>query len=399
MKGSTKEIEHIPLFVDDEPVGRLLRTAQGCRLELVADFSARTGRDWLTYRLDARQTVRDFEGVGLPPYFAGLLPEGLRLRALVRSLKTSADDLFSLLGAAGHDPVGDIHFSKVTDGTDHPLSQLAFADLREKLRKDARDPSGQTLAGVQDKLSTDRLNLRLSGARGAHMLKLGSPDHADLVENENACLRLAKKCGLEVNTHKVVHDAEGEAALLVTRFDRAWDPKNKRLRRSHQEDACQFLDRYPADKYRLSLQEIAKALTELCAAPDLEILSLLRLTAFSYLVGNGDLHAKNISLLQTSGAEPARLSPAYDLVCTFLYGDDSMALKIDGKDRHLKRKTFVDFGRRFGLSEAAVPSMLKRLTTAFAKNHDLLFEVPAARKKQKTLEKMFVTRLRELSDD
>lgn len=399
MKKTAKDEDLIPLFVDEEPAGHLRRTPKGCRLELAEDLAPRLGRDWLSYRLPTHPSAQTFEGVGLPPYFAGLLPEGLRLRALVRSLKTSADDLFTLLAAAGHDPVGDIHFRSNDVDTGPSPAEVVFADLRERLRRDARDPAGQTLAGVQDKLSTDRLNLRLSGARGAHMLKLGSPDHPDLIENESACLRLAKKCGIEVNSHKIVRDKSGESALLVRRFDREWDPKAKRLRRFHQEDACQLLDRYPADKYRLSMQEIAKALGEICSAPDLEILSLLRLTAFSYLVGNGDLHAKNISLLQISPTTPARLSPAYDLVCTYLYGDDSMALKLDGKDRNLRQKTFVEFGRRFGLSKAAVPAMLKRLTANFAKNRSILLEIPLAQKKQRALNKMIDTRLRDLSGD
>src|SRR5687768_11339533 len=43
-----------------------------------------------------------------PPYFTGLLPEGRRLNALRRSIKTSADDDLSLLIAAGGNPVGDV---------------------------------------------------------------------------------------------------------------------------------------------------------------------------------------------------------------------------------------------------------------------------------------------------
>ena len=43
-----------------------------------------------------------------PPYFTGLLPEGRRLNALRRSVKTSVDDDLSLLIAAGANPVGDV---------------------------------------------------------------------------------------------------------------------------------------------------------------------------------------------------------------------------------------------------------------------------------------------------
>src|SRR4029077_10576223 len=44
----------------------------------------------------------------VPPYFAGLLPEGRRLGALRRAVKTSADDELSLLLAVGADAIGDV---------------------------------------------------------------------------------------------------------------------------------------------------------------------------------------------------------------------------------------------------------------------------------------------------
>lgn len=396
-----KEIDRLELFADGIPLGDLLRTKMGCELRLRSDLEDKLGRPWLSSRIPLSPTVQSWEGINLPPYFAGLLPEGLRLKALVKRLKTSEDDLFSLLLASGTDPVGDIHFSGNKDLSDSPLRSLEsdFSALRHALRDEGRDPGGHAIAGVQDKLSADRLNVSLKNSRGAHILKLGSPEYPNLVENEAACLSLAKKCGLPVNNHKIVHDPRGESALLVRRFDREWDAEAKRLRRLHQEDACQFLDRYPADKYRLSLQEIAKGVQELCASPTIEILSLLRLKAFSYLCGNGDLHAKNISLLRETSLDAAmRLSPAYDLVCTFLYGDDSMALAMDGKTKNLKRKTFVDFGARFELPPASVESMLDRLSTLFAKHQDLLFSFPLAQQKEKNLRALIRSRLGDLGD-
>jgi serine/threonine-protein kinase HipA len=44
----------------------------------------------------------------VPPFFAGLLPEGARLVALITRLKTSAADEFSLLVAVGGDTIGDV---------------------------------------------------------------------------------------------------------------------------------------------------------------------------------------------------------------------------------------------------------------------------------------------------
>ena len=48
----------------------------------------------------------------------------------------------------------------------------------------------------------------------------------------------------------------------------------------------------------------------------------------SVLIGNGDAHAKNLSLLhEASGA--LTLAPLYDLMCTLHYGDDRLAMYID----------------------------------------------------------------------
>ena len=44
----------------------------------------------------------------IPPFFAGLLPEGRRLSSLRRNIKASADDELSLLLAVGADPVGAV---------------------------------------------------------------------------------------------------------------------------------------------------------------------------------------------------------------------------------------------------------------------------------------------------
>ena len=123
-------------------------------------------------------------------------------------------------------------------------------------------------------------------------------------------------------------------------------------------DACQLLDRYPADKYRLSTGDIAQAL-EVCAAPVVDRARLLRLIAFSYLIGNGDLHGRNVSVV--ASADGLRLSPAYDLLSTFPYGDRVMALHLDGRDDNVKRRDLVAFAERYGVRPAATAGVLDEI--------------------------------------
>ncbi len=50
-----------------------------------------------------------------PPYFEGVLPEGVMLEGLVRSLKIDRNDFFSQLLATGGDLVGAVTVFPVAD--------------------------------------------------------------------------------------------------------------------------------------------------------------------------------------------------------------------------------------------------------------------------------------------
>ena len=393
-----KTKRELQMYKNDSYVGTLTRTNEGCDLNFDEAYRESIRIPNLTYNISIEKPVLKFKGVGLPPYFAGLLPEGLRLKALVRRLKTSEDDMFSLLVASGMDPVGDIHFKNFLPEVNQEDEAVPedFGQLR-KLLKSGENPGQNSLAGVQDKLSADRISIPLSSKKKgrSYILKLESLEFPDGVINEYVCLKIAKACGLQVNTAEIVHDAQGVSALLVERFDRKWNSRKKTWHRFHQEDACQFLNRYPADKYHLSMQEIAVGISRFASAPEIEILNLLRLKAFSYLIGNGDLHGKNISLLEIEGA--SQLSPCYDILCTLLYGDQKMALLMDGKNQNLKTQNFLEFGTRHGIPAKATMSMIKDLVRKFQIHKDQIFKVPLAEKKKAFLNQTFAERIQHLS--
>lgn len=105
-------IAEADVYVRDELAGVLLRTENGARFTYDSQYLAQHAREPLAavaHTLPLRAEPHEVLGDNLHPYFAGLLPEGLRLRALVRAVKTSEDDLFSLLLAAGQDAIGAVH--------------------------------------------------------------------------------------------------------------------------------------------------------------------------------------------------------------------------------------------------------------------------------------------------
>lgn len=386
---NAKQIQSLMLFKNGQRIGDLNRTKDGCQIVFVNNISEK-----ITYHTKTDQKVVSYSGVNLPAYFANLLPEGLRLKTLIKKIKTSADDMFSLLAEAGTDPVGDIHFESLL-GQKIDIDEKLNLDF-EKIKSDFKKVisyDSNIIAGVQDKISADRITLpvRLSNKNKSYILKLSSDEFADSIENEFTCLQIAKLCGLKVNKAQIVKDKNNQEGLLIERFDREWDAKIKTVKRLHQEDACQFLNKYPADKYSISLQQIADGLKTFSSSPQIDILMLLQLKAFSYLIGNGDLHAKNISLLQD------QFSPCYDILCTSIYGDQKMALMMDGKNENLKLKSFIDFGVRNGLPKKSVESMLAKLLKQFSKHQNKIFVFPLAEKKRKMLTQQFEKRIGHLS--
>lgn len=51
---------------------------------------------------------KEFEFNNFPPFFEGLLPEGMQLEALLRKMKIDRNDFFDILISTGNDLVGSV---------------------------------------------------------------------------------------------------------------------------------------------------------------------------------------------------------------------------------------------------------------------------------------------------
>lgn len=396
-----RSVEKVDIYRNAVRVGELRRTpAGGAVFEYERDFFAAHQAlpgGIATHLPYARRTIEAREG-NLHPYFSGLLPEGLRLRSLISRIKTSQDDAFTLLVAAGSDCVGDLF--PIAPGASlaplettreelTPLENVSFAALFKQSLQSSEEPA---VAGVQEKLSPSMISFPFATGGKRWILKLNPPDKELLVENEHFFMSMARACDLDVARTQLVHDRDGVAGLLVERFDRLRE--GRRWRGVHQEDACQFLDTYPSDKYRLSTSEVARGL-ERCDSPAAECARLLEVVAFSYLVGNGDLHAKNISFNARGGA--LQLSPAYDLLSSRPYKDLKLALKFEGRDDNLKRAHFIEFGKRFGVAQPAIDARLDRLGSRAAPFIPRVKEIGFDARLTKLLRELMKKRLADLA--
>lgn len=304
----------------------LTRESDGTRFRYLDAYLRSGGRPVATsLPLAAEAMIQT--GSAVPPFFAGLLPEGRRLTALRRAIKTSADDEFSLLLAVGSDTIGDV---QVVPRGQPPVPALPLieipADLSrfsfsEALRKTTGiDQRG--LPGVQEKVSGRMINAP-AYARGEDViLKLAPEEFPHVIENEAYFLEVAKVAGLATVRWQVLEDGAGTKALAIRRFDRVFEHGHTTPLAF--EDATQVLKLWPADKYNVTLEEAANALLALTSARPPAALALFRQAVFALLTGNGDQHAKNLAVLSTPAGE-WRISPAYDLPSTLPYGDGTTA--------------------------------------------------------------------------
>ncbi len=210
-----------------------------------------------------------------------------------------------------------------------------------------------TVPGVQEKLSliqrvTDgEKRLTMVGLEGEFILKAPTDQYPQLPENEAATMVLARYCGIMTAASGLMELSDGTLVYLTRRFDRI---EGQEL---HMEDMCQLTGRLTEDKYKGSVEQIAKVIRTHSRRPGFDLVALFELVLFSFLTGNGDMHLKNYLLLH----EPeVHLAPAFDLLNTRLlipesHDNEDSALTINGKKRNITINDMRMLSSRIGLTE------------------------------------------------
>jgi serine/threonine-protein kinase HipA len=279
--------------------------------------------------------------------------------------------------------------SPSTTLTAQPLSDEELANLVRNLRSAPLGAGGRvriSLAGVQEKLLLTRMpdgrwGQPVDGTPSTHILKPEIAAYPNTVENEAFCMRVAKHLDLQVATVETSEIA-GRKLIVVERYDRVVQPDGA-VERIHQEDFCQATGTRPNDKYQEdggpSLARIADIVAAVTVRGSLE--RLLQTVTLNTLVGNGDAHAKNFSLLhEHSGV--LHLAPLYDAMCTLTYDEHRLAMYVDDIHRtnRVTAEGLVNEGASWGLArrlcEDVVTDILDRAPGAVEAARDETAGVP-----------------------
>lgn len=226
-----------------------------------------------------------------------------------------------------------------------------------------------TISGVQPKvmISTENRGTLLYPNLIA---KTGDEEYPRLAENEFICMSLAKACGLPVADFWLSANKE---LFIMERFD---IQGNGRLA---MEDFCVLTGRTSDQKYIGSYETGAKVVS-LFTQDHAQVELYWRYVLFSCMVGNGDAHLKNFSLLYDAGNEPApQLSPLYDVVNTPIYPthDNDLALNLNKSKSFPNRDGLIKFGRELKIikPESVLEEFADRITEQLARQ-DLFGDYP-----------------------
>jgi serine/threonine-protein kinase HipA len=245
------------------------------------------------------------------------------------------------------------------------LAPLPYS-AEEQRQEAARRAGRMSIQGVQPKLSA-RLNVakgmfEVVDLGGVYILKPQSNLYPELPENEDLTMRMAATAGLEVPLHGMVYAKDGSSTYFIKRFDRIGQ-KGKLAT----EDFAQLQGKSRDTKYDSSMEQVARTIEEFCTFPVMEKAKLFRLTIFSFITGNEDMHLKNFSLIRRE--EKVELSPAYDLLNTSIaMGDapEELALPLRGKKRRITADDLIGYygKERLGLTEKVISQTLQDFVKA-----------------------------------
>lgn len=197
--------------------------------------------------------------------------------------------------------------------------------------------------------------LSIDGAMGGnYYLKPQSETYPEVPQNEHLSMQIAEVFRINVVASSLIKMQSGELSFISQRIDRT--SKGKKI---HMLNMFQILEAY--DKHKSSAEKVGKALGEYSENPLLDKLFFFEICVFYFLIGNNDMHLKNISMIKSNSGWI--LSPAFDLLnnAILLSNEiDELGLSLDGMKRGLVTENFARFGNDLGLTTKQIMGVFKR---------------------------------------
>ena len=210
------------------------------------------------------------------------------------------------------------------------LSDISLAGLVQQVQNNATHHS---ISGVQPKMLATITNGKLTLAPHGEFILKPSPNATyrfikDVPTNEHLTMRMAANIYNIDTARNGLVEIDNNRVYVAKRFD-----INPDGTRNLQEDFAQLLGKTAAIngenfKYEYSYEGFTDIVNTHFAAPLIARTRLFDIILFNYIIGNGDAHLKNFSGQQT-GLGDLILTPAYDLLSTFLHTPEEKITALD----------------------------------------------------------------------
>lgn len=225
---------------------------------------------------------------------------------------------------------------------------------------------GFTVPGVQKKMSLHlsiekkQNRLTLIDYPTGYILKPQVEEYESLPELEWISMRMAESIGIQTVPHALL-SIDHEYSYISKRIDRIIDKKE--IKKLAMEDFCQLDLRQTADKYRGSYERCAKIIKKYSCRPGIDLSEFFMRVFFSYMIGNSDMHLKNLSMIETNpGSHQYVLSKAYDLLPVQVVlpeDEEEFALTLNEKKKNITKKDFYAFGQNCGMDMNSCKKMME----------------------------------------
>ncbi|OBP13125.1 hypothetical protein A5320_19960 [Rheinheimera sp. SA_1] len=344
----------------------------------------------------------------LPAFFTNLMSEGWIKRHQAQLARLDVDDKFGLLLAHGAELIGPMKVlpSLLKDEDAGRIPTLPQKNLKGFTIDFARDEFNEvairsfgraSISGVQPKMFLThkagvKKTLTASIGIGPYILKPSPRDLPHLAVNEFIIMRLCQLVGFNVADHALVPFSCGELAYVTGRFD--LDAAGRSI--GFIEDLASVMDVAPGNKSSetLSYEHALKVAHASCGYHAQVLRDGFLQVLMAYLVGNNDLHMKNLSLIRPLDSDTATgFSKIYDMVSVAPYREyDGSELSIwlmesevaDAKSSssydnygYYTEHDFVTFAAQLGLDQKISKKLIHALVKKVSQNvHKAFDSVP-----------------------
>ncbi len=234
-----------------------------------------------------------------------------------------------------------------------------------------------SISGVQQKLSlkiSSDNEFEITSTEGEYILKPSPETFPHASENEHCAMLTSRILGIKTALCGLVSFSDGEPAYITKRFDRKGGDK------IHQEDLVQGFGMRSEDKYAYSYEKTGKLINAMTNGKASVVFDFLSRVVHAYIIGNDDMHLKNISLQklpENTGLYYDGMTPNYDCLFTNAFdtvsGSDFLALDLLEDEKHgIFSKAYEKYGfytghdfkvlgDRLGLREKPVTTLINNI--------------------------------------